>query len=115
VELLRALPFREIGRAILFGLDANDHAPVHRDTAPVPRPSSKEILHNITLCPRADKRFFLADVERTTKLHVTSKMYWFNDMDWHGVEPDPFFRYSIRVDGVFDPAFERDLLRRVHA
>ena len=44
---------------------------------------------------------------------VTTPLYWFNDMDWHGVEPDPFFRYSIRIDGVFDPRFVRDLQRYV--
>jgi hypothetical protein len=26
-------------------------------------------------------------------------------MDYHGVERDPFFRYSVRVDGIFEPAF----------
>ncbi len=36
---------------------------------------------------------------------MDTPLYWFNDMDWHGVEPDPFFRYSIRVDGVFEPGF----------
>jgi hypothetical protein len=32
-------------------------------------------------------------------------------MDYHGVEADPFFRYSVRVDGVFEPAFMRALRR----
>jgi hypothetical protein len=115
VEFLRSLPFREIGRAVIFGLEANDHAPVHRDTKPGPRRPTNDVDHSITICPRADKRFFLADVDRKTKVFVTSKVYWFNDMDWHGVEPDPFFRYSIRIDGVFEPSFARELLSRVHA
>jgi hypothetical protein len=108
LAFIRGLPFREIGRAVLFGLEANDHAPLHRDT----RPGSKdEVDHSITICPMQNKRFYLADRDRATRLHVTPKVYWFNDMDWHGVEADPFFRYSIRVDGVFDPAFLRDLKR----
>jgi Rieske 2Fe-2S family protein len=32
-------------------------------------------------------------------------------MDYHGVMADPFFRYSLRIDGVFDPAFVRELSR----
>jgi hypothetical protein len=44
---------------------------------------------------------------------ITAPIYWFNDMDYHGVEPDPFFRYSVRVDGIFTPAFLKDLRRRL--
>jgi Rieske 2Fe-2S family protein len=33
-------------------------------------------------------------------------------MDYHGVLPDPYFRYSIRIDGVFERAFVRDLEKR---
>jgi hypothetical protein len=108
LELLRRLPFREIGRAVIFGLEANDHAPLHRDTVPG---SKAEVEHCITICPRRNKRLYLANPDRTSRLHVDTPLYWFNDMDWHGVEPDPFFRYSIRVDGVFEPAFARDLKR----
>jgi hypothetical protein len=32
-------------------------------------------------------------------------------MDYHGVLPDPWFRYSVRVDGVFTPAFARAIER----
>lgn len=106
VAFIEGLPFREIGRAVLFGLEANDHAPLHRDTAPGSKPPG-DVDHSITICPRGDKRFYLSDPELATKVHVGAQLYWFNDMDWHGVEPDPFFRYSIRVDGVFDPSFAR--------
>ena len=110
VAFLRRLPFREVGRCVLFGLEANDHAPVHRDTEPG---SKAEIEHCLSICPRGDKRFFLQDPERTTKVPVKGNVYWFNDMDWHGVEPDPFFRYSIRIDGVFEPRFLKELQRCV--
>lgn len=46
---------------------------------------------------------------------VRAPIYWFNDMDYHGVLPDPFFRYSVRVDGVFDPAFVRALEKKHRA
>ena len=109
IDFLRRLPLKEIGRAVLFGLEANDHAPLHRDTTPGSR---AEAEHSITICPRQDKRFFLAGQDLTTRVHIDTPLYWFNDMDWHGVEPDPYFRYSIRVDGVFDPTFVEDLRSR---
>ena len=48
-------------------------------------------------------------------LVVDRPAYWFNDMDYHGVLADPFFRYSIRVDGVFEPAFARAIERRMRS
>ena len=108
LAFISGLPFREIGRAVIFGLEANDHAPLHRDTEPGSR---DDVLHSITLCPRRNKRFYLSDPLLRTKIHVDSPMYWFNDMDWHGVEPDPYFRYSIRIDGVFEAAFLDEVTR----
>jgi hypothetical protein len=106
VRFLEALPFAEIGRAVIFGLEPNDHAPLHRDTEPG---SSLGIAQSISLCPRGDKRFFLQNDERDEPLVVGARSYWFNDMDYHGVLADPFFRYSVRVDGVFAPGFVDEL------
>jgi hypothetical protein len=38
-------------------------------------------------------------------------VYWFNDHGYHGVAPDPYFRYSLRVDGVFRSDFLARLRR----
>ncbi|GAC1393542.1 MAG: hypothetical protein NVSMB47_01020 [Polyangiales bacterium] len=106
VAFVKSLPFREIGRCVLFGLEANDHAPAHRDSEPG---RALGVAQSISFDPRGTKRFYLCDAERGNHTVVEAPIYWFNDMDYHGVEPDPFFRYSIRVDGVFDPAFLRRL------
>ncbi len=105
VRFIESLPFVEIGRAVIFGLEANDHAPFHRDTEPG---SALTVAQSISFDPRGDKRFVLADAEENVTA-VDARVYWFNDMDYHGVLADPFFRYSVRVDGVFTPAFERAL------
>ena len=42
---------------------------------------------------------------------VKARIYWFNDMDYHGVEPAPYFRYSIRVDGIFTNEFVERMRR----
>jgi hypothetical protein len=108
VAFIESLPFREIGRCLIFGVEANDHAPVHRDTEPG---SALAVAQSISLCPRGNKRFFLCDPEGGSRTVVEAPIYWFNDMDYHGVLADPFFRYSIRVDGVFEPAFLKRLER----
>ncbi len=108
VEFVRSLPFRTIGRCNLMGLEANDHGTVHTDLGEVEKPSVDQFL---TFCPRGDKRLFLWDDDEQHKEYVDSRVYWFNDCDYHGVEADPYFRYSIRVDGFFDEAFLEKIRR----
>ena len=106
VAWIERLPFTEIGRCTIMGLEANDHGTVHHDGDPnEERPPD----HFVTFCPQGDKRVFLWDEEAAAKTPVTSRAYWFNDQDDHGVDADPFFRYSIRVDGVFRDDFLKAL------
>jgi hypothetical protein len=106
IELVQSLPFVEVGRCNVMGLDPMQHGTVHRDGDPAIKPG---VDHFITLCPAGNKRLFLWDDAEQRKVPVTGRAYWFNDSDYHGVEADPFFRYSIRIDGVFDPDFLRAL------
>jgi hypothetical protein len=102
IAFAKSLPFLHIGRCNVMGLEANDHGTVHRDGDPAQQDAPD---HFITICPAGDKRLFLWDEEAKKKTFVTGRAYWFNDFDYHGVDADPFFRYSIRVDGVFRPDF----------
>jgi hypothetical protein len=102
IAFVRSLPFLQIGRCNVMGLAAHDHGTVHRDVDP---DQQVEPDHFIALCPAGDKRLTLWDRERRQGVAVDARAYWFNDADDHAVEPDPFFRYSVRVDGVFDPQF----------
>jgi hypothetical protein len=106
VRFLESLPFSEIGRAVIFGLEPNDHAPLHRDTEPG---AALQVAQSISICPRKNKRFYLQNDAADDPLVVDARAYWFNDLDYHGVLADPFFRYSIRVDGVFAPGFAEEL------
>jgi hypothetical protein len=107
IAFVKTLPFLHVGRCNVMGLEANDHGTVHRDGDPADQESPD---HFVTICPRGDKRLFLWDEEAKERTYVTGRAYWFNDHDYHGVDVDPFFRYSIRIDGVFRPEF-LDLLR----
>lgn len=111
VAFAQSLPFQHIGRCNVMGLEANDHGTVHRDGDPDEQEGPD---HFITVCPAGDKRLFLWDEGAQAKTHVAGRAYWFNDHDYHGVEADPFFRYSIRVDGVFRPEFLEEV-RRISA
>ena len=108
LALVERLPFTAIGRCNLMGLEANDWGTVHRDGDPADQDRADEF---ITLYPVRNKRLYLWDEEHQRK-HVVddAAAVWFNDFDNHGVEAAPFFRYSLRVDGVFTDAF-RDQLR----
>lgn len=110
IELVRSLPFSEIGRCNVMGLDPMQHGTVHRDGDPAVKP---EVDHFITLCPGGNKRLFLWDDAAQEKVFVEGRAYWFNDSDYHGVEADPFFRYSLRIDGVFRPDFLEALKRHL--
>ena len=101
VAFVKRLPFTLIGRCNLMGLEANDHGSVHRDGAR----SQGAPDHFITLCPAGNKTLFLWDEPDQRKYPVQSRAYWFNDNDYHGVEAAPFFRYSLRIDGIFEPEF----------
>ena len=109
VRFLEALPFAEIGRAVIFGLEPNDHAPPHRDSEPG---AALSVAQSISICPRGDKRFYLQNDPRDEPLVVDARAYWFNDMDYHGVLADPHFRYSLRIDGTFAPGFVEMLQER---
>ncbi|MBS2018475.1 MAG: aromatic ring-hydroxylating dioxygenase subunit alpha [Deltaproteobacteria bacterium] len=112
VKFIEGLPFTEVGRVVLFGLLPNDHAPSHRDSEPG---KSLSIAQSISFepCPvkTRKKRFYLTTPDGSEDLEVDASIYWFNDMDWHGVKADPWFRYSIRVDGVFEPDFLEHIRR----
>lgn len=109
VAFAQSLPFAHIGRCNVLGLEAHDHGTVHRDGDPKDQKNGPD--HFITLCPAGNKRLYLWDEDTKTKTPVSGRAYWFNDFDYHGVDADPFFRYSIRVDGVFRPDFLAELRR----
>jgi hypothetical protein len=107
IDFVRSLPFEVVGRCNILGLEADHHGTVHQDGDP----DDPRAEHFIALCPRNNKRLFLWDEDARKKTYVGSRAYWFNDHGYHGVEKDPYFRYSVRVDGVFRPSFLQTLSR----
>lgn len=102
ITFVKSLPFVEIGRCNVMGLASHDHGTVHRDGEPEEQEAPDAF---VTFVPGGDKRVFLWDETLREELPIEARAYWFNDFDYHGVSAAPRFRYSIRVDGVFEPGF----------
>ena len=107
LAFVRRLPFAHVGRCNIMGLEAHDHGTVHRDGAPGRAPEPF-----LALCPRGDKRLYVYDAAQQETSVVEGRVIWFNDCDYHGVLADPWFRYSVRVDGPFTPEFSARLAER---
>lgn len=96
---IETLPFSQYGRVFLIFDDESSHEPIHR--GPVPYQEFLWIRTN------GDKRFFVHD-ETTGEDHdITSFVAWFDQSRFHGAGTPPpgALHWSLRIDGVFTPAF----------
>ena len=100
------LPFKQIGRVNIFGVDSSQHITVHRDNNPYVMGVDH---HSIMLCPAKNKRSFIYDQEKDVKHYVDSNCYVFHDLNFHGVDANPEWTYSIRVDGLFTDEFQQQI------
>jgi hypothetical protein len=108
IAFVKSLPFTHIGRCNIMGLEANDYGTVHRDGVPEERRAAGLAPdHFVMLSPGGNKRLYLLSEVSGKKFTIAKRAFWFNDSDYHGVASAPFFRYSVRVDGVFQEAFLR--------
>lgn len=99
VEYLNTLPFKEIGRVLFFTTYPNAGVAIHRDSV-----VAEHKDHNINLFFDQGWRPSFIWNERTkekTYLEKGARSYFFNNRDYHGVEAEPVFRYTLRVDGTF--------------
>lgn len=94
---LGSLPFAEIGRVMFFCTKAGEGVPVHRDQT-----LGDHADHCINFWFDGPRPAFLWDGAAKTRIALPpTRAYFFNNRDYHGVEADPTFRYTLRVDGTF--------------
>jgi hypothetical protein len=99
IKYLETLPFKHIGRALFFTTYPNAGVLIHRDSV-----VEEHQNHNINLFFSAGGRpSFLWDERTKEKIYLEkgARSYFFNNRDYHGVDPEPVFRYTLRVDGTF--------------
>ena len=97
-KYIENLPMKNIGRVLFFTTYPNAGVVTHRDSV-----VEEHKDHNINLFFSSYRPSFIWDEIKKEKVYLPkgSKSYFFNNRDYHGVDPEPVFRYTIRVDGTF--------------
>jgi hypothetical protein len=99
IEYIKTLPFKEVGRIMFFTAYPNAGVVTHRDSI-----VAEHKDHNINLFFDSGWRpSFIWDEKIKEKVYLPdgARSYFFNNRDYHGVDPEPVFRYTVRIDGTF--------------
>jgi hypothetical protein len=99
IEYLETLPFKTIGRVLLFTTYPQSGVAIHRDSI-----VAEHSDHNINLFFDGGWRPSFIWNEKTKEkvyLQKDARSYFFNNRDYHGVDPENVFRYTLRIDGTF--------------
>lgn len=107
LQYLNTLPFKSIGRVLFFTTYPNCGVVTHRDSI-----VDEHKDHNINLFFNGGWRpSFIWDEKNKQKIYLekNSKSYFFNNRDYHGVDPEPLFRYTLRIDGTFTDELSYEL------
>lgn len=105
MEFIETLPFAATGR-ILIMYDADCRAvSAHRDH------DSVELCHEfIWLRTNLSKPFYMFNPDTTERAYILGHSAWFDTVNqFHGADASGTLSFSIRVDGVFDDAFRRQI------
>ena len=100
MDLIYRMPFKEIGRIVIFINEPYMPCFIHSDVYP-----GEFIWFRTTL----DKKFFIYDKETKAKNYITSYSAYFDPAQHHGADPNIFPSFSIRVDGPFTEEFKKKI------
>ena len=106
IEGLKGKIFSDIGRVMFFITYPNTPVITHRDDIDV-----RHKDHFINIYFKGHRRTFVWD-SLTKKKHYLNPditAFFFNNRDYHGVEAEPFFNYTLRIDGIFKKEIQDDL------
>ncbi len=98
-KCIEGLPFREIGRVVIYGSWTESRVPCHRDSI-----STAKFDHHVNINPGGYRPVYIYDPKSDTKHYLSEnfKFYAYNTSDYHGVDPLPHFSYTVRVDGTYN-------------
>lgn len=98
-QCIEKMPFKEIGRVVIYGSWPDSYVPCHRDELP-----TKDFGHHINFNPGGYRPLYVYDCITQNKYYLPNsyKFYALNTSDYHGVDSLPYFSYTIRVDGTYD-------------
>ena len=103
VEIIKQLPFQDIGRVMLFMTEANNQTVPHFDGKTQDERPNDDFIW-FTTKPGTKNIFVMDEFTKERTYAATDKKFvWWNEMDYHGTEPTTHFSFSIRIDGKFTP------------
>lgn len=106
-KYIESLPFESIGRVLFFTSMPGMPITAHRD-----HPVAEHKDHNINLFfSSGARKSYVWDELKDEKVYLPDncRSYFFNNRDYHGVDADPKFRYTLRVDGTFTKELQDEL------
>ena len=105
MDFIETLPFKSKGRMlIMYDIDANP-VPAHRDHL------STDICHEfLWFRTNLKKPFYMLNHKTNEKLYVDTYTAWFDSVNqFHGSDACKGLAFSIRVDGVFNDEFRKQI------
>jgi len=105
-EFISELPFTSIGRVLFFCTDGFKDVPVHRDDVP-----KTHYDHGMNFFFDGGRKSYIYDPITYEKFYIDDmcRSYFFNNRDFHGVDAENRFRYTLRVDGTFNDDVIKDM------
>ncbi len=102
-QCIESLPFKSIGRVVIYGSWPQAEVPCHRDWIP-----DGVFHHHINLNPGGYRPVYIYDPETDTKNYLPEsyKLYAYQTTDYHGVDALTHFSYTIRIDGIYNDDVE---------
>jgi hypothetical protein len=106
LKYIDTLPFKAVGRILLFTTYPNAGVMMHRDSV-----MAEHKDHNINLFFTSGRPSYVWDEieNKKTYLDPSARSYFFNNRDYHGVDAEPMFRYTVRIDGTFTDEMQEKL------
>ena len=105
MDFIETLPFERTGRMLIIYDDKGCEVPAHRDHL------EKDVCHEfIWFRTNLRKPFFMYNQETGEKLYVKSHSAWFDTVNqFHGSDAVPGLSFSVRVDGLFNSEFRKNI------
>jgi len=104
-KMILSLPFKQIGRVVIYGSNPNNAVPCHRDLVPIlsTSQSDRHLMHHINMNPGGYRPVYVYDSKKNQKVYIDadSRLYAYNVRDFHGVDAVNRFSYTVRIDGEY--------------
>ncbi|MGE0632412.1 MAG: hypothetical protein AB7O96_08395 [Pseudobdellovibrionaceae bacterium] len=106
VEFAKTLPFKVLGRILIFCTYPYYPIPTHRDWIQIPHQD-----HHINVTSKLNRGIYVYDEKKDKKIYLPPEVraYFFNLRDYHGVEAYPSYTYTLKFEGLFTDEFSQQI------